>query len=120
MADELEMLASKVREKLERGEGNSLAGILRDLGVSPENQERLRGLLSGLGYGPSQLSDVAQMAKIAEGFLSSMPSEARKQLACMVSQVVVDMNGGNLPPEVAGFLSTLGGENSAGASGDKA
>lgn len=114
------MLASRVKEKLEQGEGCSLAGILCDLGVSPENQERVRGLLSGLGYSPSQLSDVAQMAKIAEGFLSSMLPETRKQLACMVSQVVADMNGGNLPPEVAGLLSTLGGENSAGASGDKA
>lgn len=111
MADELETLASKVRERLERGEGGSLASILCDLGISPENYEQIRGLLKGLGYSDSQLLDTGQMIRIAEGFLSSMPLETRRQITGMMLQVVADMNGGTLPPEVAGFVSALGDGN---------
>lgn len=113
MSDELERLASQVREGLTRGDAPSLSAVLRGLGVSPENQEHLRSLLSGLGYSDSQLSDVEQMTKIVEGFLLSMPPDARKQIMDMMSQVVVDMSGGNLPPEVTGFLSAIGGGDGA-------
>ncbi len=107
MAGELDELISKVRERVQGKEQASLASILCDLGVSPENQQQVMTVLGGLGYDEAQLSDAGKLKEIAQELLSSMPQGTRHELAGMVSRVVADMNSGVVPAEVAGFVSAL-------------
>ncbi|MBC7082547.1 MAG: hypothetical protein H5T95_03535 [Firmicutes bacterium] len=116
MANEIEGITSRIRESLQQNEGASLAGILRDVGISPENQERVKGLLGGLGYSDAQLFDPVELTKIAHSFLSSMPEEARRRLLGVVLQAVADMSLGGVPVEIRDALSSRPGEGSASVS----
>ncbi|MEW6105657.1 MAG: hypothetical protein AB1563_04735 [Bacillota bacterium] len=119
MANEIEGITSRIRESLQQNEGASLAGILRDAGISPENQERVKGLLGGLGYSDAQLFDPVELTKIAHSFLSSMPEETRRQLLGVVLQAVADMSPKGVPVEIRDALSSRPGEGSASVSPDE-
>lgn len=119
MADELRELTSRIRETLQQNGGASLAGVLREAGISPERQETVKGLLSGMGYSDAQLFDPAELAKIAHGFLSSMPEETRRQLLGAVLQAVTEMSEKGVPPEIRDALSPHPGENGASVSPDR-
>lgn len=112
--DELGEFISRVRDELNYGNGRSLADILRDLGVSPENEGQFKALLAGLGISDSELHDMDRMARLAEGFLMSMPEETRQHLVHMVLQVIADMNLGDMPAEVKGVLSSFAGDPGIG------
>jgi hypothetical protein len=112
MADELEELRSKIRETLQQNGGTSLAGVLREAGISPDRQEKVKGLLGGMGFSDGQLLDPAELAKIAQGFLSSMPEEARRQLLGVALQVVTEMSGKGVPPGITDALSRQSSEES--------
>lgn len=106
MANDMEELVARIRKGLQENQGGSLAGILREAGISPENQGTLKGLLGGFGYSTSQLFDPLELTKIAQGLLAAMPEETRRQLVSVVLQAVADLSAQDVPAEVKDALSS--------------
>ncbi|MGE5592899.1 MAG: hypothetical protein ACM3X3_04335 [Betaproteobacteria bacterium] len=114
MANDMEELAARIRKGLQENQGGSLAGILREAGISPERQETLKGLLSGFGYSDSQLFDPVELTRIAHGLLSSMPEQTRRQLVSVILQAVADLSAKDVPAEVKDALSSHADDADAG------
>ncbi len=107
MSEELDKLASMFREQLARGDVPSIAGVLRDMGISPENPGRVKELLAALGYGEAQPSDATHLIGMARDALMAMPPEARMQAVDMASRLAAEWGGNALGAGFGEFLSSL-------------
>jgi Ca2+-binding EF-hand superfamily protein len=113
---EFDDLMSKFYSGQGKPDTESLDELIREFGVSPNDTERIRSMLNDLGYTDDQLGDVNEMAKVAQGFLASMPDETRNQIMNLALQAVSSLQLGEIPPEL---LRLFGNHNNAFDSLDK-
>ena len=104
---ELDDLISKFYLGQDKPDSESVSKLIREFGVSPGDTERIHSMLNDLGYTDAQLGDINEMAKVAQGFLDSMPDETRNQIMDFAFQAISNLELGKSHLKSTGYLRLI-------------
>ncbi len=88
-----------------RADPGTLSNVFREAGLTPEKGTQVRDLLNQMGISNQQMASKDQIISLVQGMTAQMPAELRQQFANLASQIIKDMGGGEIPDDIAAFLS---------------
>lgn len=93
------------------GAGSAVEGIqaqigrmLADAGITLDNPDRIKEVVSQMGFDPGRLNDPKALMAMAEQMTSHMSPEMKTSLAGMAKAAMANLGATNLPPELERFL----------------
>ncbi|MBX6378986.1 MAG: hypothetical protein IRY95_10645 [Clostridia bacterium] len=102
----LEVLKRTLVEKMQSG-SSSLADLLRELGLGPDNADNLRALLARAGFAQEDVAEAEGLSAAAERLVAGLSPEARRRLAALYTDIVQGLQVGPVPPDLQRLIQQL-------------